>query len=227
MAPAGLTARAGCLAVGDGEVSTLWLRPRGAVAALTLAHGAGAGMRHAFMEALARALAAAGVATLRYQFPYMEAGRRYPDRPPRAIATVGAAVARARRLARGLPVLAGGKSFGGRMSSQAVAAGLEVDGLVFFGFPLHPPKTPGVARAAHLEAVAHPMLFLQGTRDALADLDLLVPICQGLGRRATLHPVAGADHGFAVLKRSGRTADEVLAELAETTRAWLERSVLS
>lgn len=216
------------IATDGGDVGALWLRPRGAVAVLALAHGAGAGMRHPFMENLAGALADYGVATLRYQFPYMEAGRGYPDRPPRLLATVRAAVSEARRLARGLPVLAGGKSMGGRMTSQAAAegSGLAVRGLIFFGFPLHPPKKPGIARAAHLAATDLPMLFLQGTRDALADLELLTPVCHQLGSRATLHEVAGADHGFAVLKRSGRDAAGVMTELATTTSAWIERRVL-
>lgn len=221
------------ISVDGTQVSALWSRPRGAVAVLALAHGAGAGMRHPFMETLAGALAAVGIATLRYQFPYMEAGRRFPDRPPRLIATVHAAVAEARQLARGLPVVAGGKSMGGRMTSQATAAGdlapgrRAVRGLVFFGFPLHPPKRPSIERAAHLAAIELPMLFLQGTRDALADLELLAPVCRRLGRSATLHRVAGADHGFAVLKRSGRTAEGVMTGLAATTRAWLEREVLA
>ena len=215
------------ISVGDDEVSALWSHPDGAVAVLALGHGAGAGMRHPFMEELAAALAETGIATLRYQFPYMEAGRRFPDRAPRLIATVQAAVAEAQELAPDLPLVAGGKSMGGRMTSQAAAAGdLPARGLVFFGFPLHPPKKPGIERAAHLEAVAVPMLFLQGTRDALAVLELLTPVCRQLGRRATLHEVVEADHGFAVPKRSGRLAGEVMAELATTTRGWLERQVL-
>jgi uncharacterized protein len=212
------------LPVGDDEVSALWLRPPDAVAALVLAHGAGAGMRHPFLERLAAELAAQGVATLRYQFPYVEAGRRYPDRPPRLTATVRAAVALAAELAGELPLLAGGKSMGGRMSSQAAADGAlpGVRGLVFFGFPLHSPNKPGTERADHLAAVELPMLFLQGTRDNLARLELLAPVCRDLGERATLYVVDGADHGFAVLKRSGRSADEVMTELAATTRGWLQ-----
>ncbi|MDH3523608.1 MAG: dienelactone hydrolase family protein [Acidobacteriota bacterium] len=218
-----LEAREHRVPLGEREVSALWLRPRGAVAALALAHGAGAGMRHPFLEGLAQALAAADVASLRYQFPYMEAGRRYPDRPPLATATVRAAVAATKKLARGLPLLAGGKSFGARMSSQAAAdGGLESAlGLVFFGFPLHPPGKPGSERAAHLERVGQSMLFLQGTRDAFADLDLLAPVCRRLGDRATLHVVDGADHGFAVPRRSGRAAPDVLGELAAATRRWI------
>jgi len=213
------------ISLDEGHVSGLWLTPARPIAALALAHGAGAGMRHVFMQALSEALAEAGIATLRYQFPYMEAGRRFPDRPPRLIATVAAAVATMRGLIGDLPLLAGGKSMGGRMSSQAAAAGSldGVRGLVFFGFPLHPPKKPGTERAEHLGSVEVPMLFLQGTRDALAGLDLLEPVCTELGPLASLHIVDGADHGFAVLKRSGRTPDDVLAELAGSTRNWLDR----
>lgn len=216
------------MAVGGEEVSALWLRPDAAVAALVLAHGAGAGVGHPFLERLAAELAAHGIATLRYQFPYMEAGRRYPDRPPRLTATVRAAVAYAAELAAGLPLLAGGKSMGGRMSSQAAAdAPLPgVGGLVFFGFPLHSAGKPGTERADHLRAVDLPMLFLQGTRDNLARLELLAPVCRDLGERATLHVVEGADHGFAVLARSGRTAAEVMTELGATTRGWLQWTVL-
>ncbi len=213
------------IAVGDTVVSALWRRPRVARAVLVLAHGAGAGMRHAFMAALVEALAAEKIATLRYQFPYMEAGRRSPDRAPRLLAAVRAAVAAGRQLARGLPLFAGGKSMGGRMTSRAAAAEplSSVAGLVFFSFPLHPPKKPGIERAAHLSEVEHSMLFLQGTRDPLAGLDLMEPVCRRLGRRAVLHRVEGADHGFAVLKRSGRTAGEVIAELASTTRGWMDQ----
>ncbi len=219
-----LAAKEHRVAVGEREVSVLWLRPHGAVAALALAHGAGAGMRHPFMESLAQALAAEGIASLRYQFPYMEAGRRYPDRPPLATTTVRAAVAHTKKLARGLPLLAGGKSFGARMTSQAAANGglQSVRGLAFFGFPLHAPGKPGTQRADHLKQVAQPMLFLQGTRDAFAGLDLLEPMCRELGARATLHLVDGADHGFAVLKRSGRTGEEVVRELTQATRQWCE-----
>jgi uncharacterized protein len=228
MATSQVMAREERVAVAGGDVSGLWLRPPDAIAAIALAHGAGAGMRHVFMERLAAALTGEGIASLRYQFPYVEAGRRVPDRPPLLIATVRAAVAHAERLAPELPLLAGGKSLGGRMSSQAAAAGgLAVLGLVFFGFPLHPPKAPAIERAKHLPAVALPMLFLQGTRDALADLSLLGPVCDGLGPRATLHQVIAADHGFGVLKRSGRAGEDVLAELAATTRSWLLGRVLA
>jgi hypothetical protein len=208
-----------------GEVSALLVRPAGARRLLVLAHGAGAGMRHRFLEALAGRLAGRSIATFRYQFPYLEAGRRRPDPPAALTATVRAAVAAAATVAPGLPLFAGGKSMGGRMTSTAAAeAPLPgVRGLVFFGFPLHPAGRPGTSRGAHLARVEPPMLFLQGTRDKLAELDLLVPVCAGLGERATLHEVDGADHSFHVLKRSGRTDDEVLDELAVTTDAWADR----
>jgi len=210
---------------GAGEVSAVLMRPADARWMLVLAHGAGAGMRHAFMEALAEELASVGVATLRYQFPYLEEGRGVPDRPKVLAATVAAAARAAREVAPGLPLLAGGKSMGGRMSSQAAADGLldAVRGLVFFGFPLHPPKQPGTKRAEHLSKVQVPMLFLQGTRDALADLKLLRPICKDLGPRATLHVIETADHSFHVLKKSGRNDQEVLRELAAATVAWAEK----
>jgi uncharacterized protein len=210
---------------GAGEVSALLLRPAKPRWMLALAHGAGAGMSHPFMEALAEELAGVGVATLRYQFPYMEDKRGVPDRPKVLTATVAAAVGSAKDAAPGLPVLAGGKSMGGRMSSQAAAEGLldGLRGLVFFGFPLHPPKQPGTKRAEHLFKVPVPMLFLQGTRDALADLKLLRPVCSELGSRATLHIIETADHSFHVLKKSGRNDQEVLRELAATTAPWAER----
>ena len=181
-------------------------------------------MSHPFMAKLANELASVGVATLRYQFPYMEERRRVPDKPAVLTATVRAAVQAAAKAAPGLPLLAGGKSMGGRMTSQAAAEGpLEgVRGLVFFGFPLHPPKQPGTKRADHLAKVTVPMLFLQGTRDELADLKLLRPVCAKLGPRVTLHFIETADHSFHVLKKSGRSDAEVLRELAETTVLWAE-----
>jgi len=210
---------------GGGEVSALLLRPAKARRLLVLAHGAGAGMSHPFMEILAGELAGVGVATLRYQFPYMEARRRSPDAPAVLTATVVAAVRAAAEAAPGLPLLAGGKSMGGRMTSQAAAQGpLDgVRGLVFFGFPLHPPNQPGTKRADHLAKVAMPMLFLQGTRDTLADLQLLRPVCAKMGWRATLHVIETADHSFHVLKRFGRSDPEVLRELAEKTASWAEQ----
>ena len=209
---------------GAGEVPALLMRPANARWMLALAHGAGAGMKHSFMEKLAGELAEAGVATLRYQFPHMEAGRGVPDRPVVLTATVAAAVRAAAKAAPDLPLLAGGKSMGGRMSSQASAQGLldGVRGLVFFGFPLHPPKQPSTKRAEHLFQVTVPMLFLQGTRDELADLNLLRPVCAKLGARATLHVIETADHSFHVLKKSGRSDEDVLRELAETAAAWAD-----
>lgn len=185
-------------------------------------------MRHPFMEKLAQELASDGIATLRYQFPYLEpkmgVRRRAPDSPSVLTSTVSAAVRTAARVAPGLPLLAGGKSMGGRMSSQAAAQGLldNVRGLVFFGFPLHPPNKPGTSRAEHLAGVPVPMLFLQGTRDTLADLKLLRPVCAKLEKRATLHIVDTADHSFHVLKRSGKDDAAVMRELAETTASWAD-----
>ncbi len=208
-----------------GEVSALLLRPADARWLLVFAHGAGAGMRHRFMAAISAALAGDGIATFRYQFPYMESGGRRPDMRAVLVATVRAAVAAARAAAPDLPLLAGGKSMGGRMTSLAAAEAslAAVRGLVFFGFPLHAAGRPSADRGAHLAAVSVPMLFLQGERDQLADLDLLRPICAGLGERATLHVVPGADHAFHVLKRSGRTDEQVIAELAATTAAFAAR----
>jgi predicted alpha/beta-hydrolase family hydrolase len=211
--------------VGDrGEVSALLCRPAKARRLLVLAHGAGAGMSHPFMAKMAEELAGVGIATLRYQFPYAEERRRVPDPPGVLTATVVAAVRAAAKAAPGLPLLAGGKSMGGRMTSQGAAQlPLEgVRGLVFFGFPLHPPGKPGTKRADHLAKVTIPMLFLQGTRDALADLTLLRPVCARLGSRATLHVIETADHAFHVLKSSGRTDEQVLRELAETAASWAE-----
>ncbi len=206
-------------------MSALLLRPAGARRLLVFAHGAGAGMRHRFMAAMSAALAEQGIATFRYQFPYMEAGGRRPDPRATLLATVRAAIAAARAAAPDLPLLAGGKSMGGRMTSLAAAeAPLEgVRGLVFFGFPLHAAGRPSSERGAHLADVEMPMLFLQGERDQLADLALLRPICAGLGERAHLHVMPTADHSFHVLKRSGRTDAEVLVELAGTVAAWSAR----
>jgi uncharacterized protein len=206
-----------------GKVSGILLRPSDAWAMYVLAHGAGAGMGHRFMESIAQALAERGIATLRYQFPYVEAGTRRPDPPGVLEATVRAAVAKARDSASELPLFAGGKSLGGRMTSNAMARRpLDgVLGLVFLGFPLHPPRQPGVTRAEHLDRVESPMLFLQGTRDDLAELGLVTSVCARLGPRATLHAVEGADHSFAVLKRSGRTDADVFDELALTVTEWL------
>lgn len=213
------------IAIDGGHVSGLLLLPVQPRAILVLAHGAGAGMRHPFMEEVSRGLAGQGIATLRYQFPYMEKGVGRTDSPAVATATVRAACDQTRAEFPALPLLAGGKSFGGRMTStaQAEAPLPGVAGLVFLGFPLHPPNRPGTARAEHLSRVRVPMLFLQGTRDDLADLGLIREVTGKLGSVATLHAVEGANHSFAVLKRSGRNAGQVLAELAETTAAWFSR----
>ena len=207
---------------GVGDVPALLYRPPGASFLLVLAHGAGAGMKHPFLESLSGGLGAVGIATLRYQFPYMEQRRKVPDSPKILTATARAAVAKANELFPDLPLIAGGKSFGGRMTSTAAAESplTNVRGIVFFGFPLHPPNQPGTKRAEHLKKVTVPMLFLQGTRDTLADLSLLRPICSELGAPATLHVIETADHSFHVLKKSGRTDEEVLKELAQTTRDW-------
>lgn len=203
-------------------MSALLLRPPGAERLLVLGHGAGAGAEHPFMDGIARALAGRRVATLRYQFPYMEEGRRFPDPRPVLRATVRAAVEAGREEAADLPLLAGGKSMGGRMTSAAAAeeplAG--VSGIVFLGFPLHPAGRPGTERAEHLSRVRLPMLFLQGTRDRLADLDLLRPVVEALGARAILRRVEEADHAFRVPKRVGRAEEDVLAELAGAVARW-------
>ncbi|MDR7333209.1 alpha/beta fold hydrolase [Roseateles asaccharophilus] len=203
-------------------VSALWLQPPQPRACYVFAHGAGAGMAHSFMEALAQALLAHDVATLRYQFPYMERGSKRPDSPAVAQAAVRAAVAAARERLPDTPLFAGGKSFGGRMTSQAQAARAMpgVRGLVFVGFPLHPAGKPGVERAAHLADVKVPMLFLQGTRDELAELTLLQGVVQGLQERATLHIEDDADHAFHVRVRSGRNDEQVVQSLAAAIAAW-------
>ena len=213
-----------------GDVEALLLRPDDANWLLVFAHGAGAGMHHPFMEHLAGQLAGCSVATLRYHFPYMQHRRKRPDPPAVLTATVRAAVAAASETAPGLPLLAGGKSLGGRMTSLTVAdersapgPGIaSVRGLVFFGFPLHPAGRPGTQRAEHLARVRIPMLFLQGTRDALADLALLRPLCDTLVPLSTLHVVEGGDHSFHMLKRFGKTDADVLAELACTAASWAE-----
>lgn len=203
------------------RVSGLLVVPPAARAGYVFAHGAGAGMTHAFMEAVAFELAARGIATLRYQFPYMEQGSKRPDSPKVAQAAVRAAVAEASELVPNLPLIAGGKSFGGRMTSQAEAlAPLGVKGLAFFGFPLHAAGKPSDERAAHLFDVRVPMLFLQGTRDSLADVSLLKPLVKKLGKRATLHLVDEADHSFHVPARSGRRDDDVRSETLDGFAAW-------
>jgi uncharacterized protein len=205
------------------RVSGLLQLPSGARACLVLAPGAGAGMQHSFLEILAAELSGRGVATLRYQFPYMERGSRRPDAPKLCHATVRAAVAEAMRLAPGVALFAGGKSFGGRMTSQAQAVSPlpGVRGIAFVGFPLHPPKQPSDARFRHLLDVKIPTLFLQGTRDALADLTLLEPLIGQLGDRATLKVFQDADHSFHVPARSGRKDAEVIADLAHAVADWI------
>jgi len=195
--------------VGEEAVSGLLLRPEGAKALYLFAHGAGAGMTHKAMESCAQGLATRGIATLRYQFPYMEKGSNRPDRPPVAHAAVRAAAAEAGKLAPDLPLFAGGRSFGGRMTSQAQALTPlpGVLGLVFLGFPLHPAGKPSVDRADHLANVKIPMLFVSGSRDALAELELLRPVVAGLGFHATLHIVEGADHSFRVAAKETEALD--------------------
>jgi predicted alpha/beta-hydrolase family hydrolase len=205
-------------------VSALLMRPAQPRACFIFAHGAGAGMSHSFMEAVALGLCERRIATLRYQFPYMEKGGRRPDPPALAHAAVRAAVTRAGQLLPKLPLIAGGKSFGGRMTSQAQAAAplAGVRGLAFFGFPLHPAGKPSIDRAKHLADVQIPMLFMQGTRDALAEITLLESAVERLGPSAALHLVEGADHSFHVLARSGRNDREVLNEILDGFATWID-----
>jgi predicted alpha/beta-hydrolase family hydrolase len=202
-------------------VSGLLTLPKGARAIYVLAHGAGAGMAHPFLAKFATLMAERGIGTLRYQFPYMEAGSRRPDSPKVAEAAVRAAVAEAAK--RRLPVVAGGKSFGGRMTSQAEAHGpMGVLGVAFIGFPLHPPGAPATTRADHLADVNVPMLFLQGTKDEFADMDLLKPVVKQLGKRATVHLIPDGNHSFHVPAKSGRKDADVMVELADTLAAWID-----
>ena len=208
-----------------GNVSALLILPQGAKALLVLAHGAGAGMRHRFMEDVAQKLADRSLATLRYQFPYMEKGIKRPDSEAVLTATVRAAVAAAKKYADGLSIFAGGKSMGGRMTSLAAAkASLDdVRGLIYFGFPLHAAGKPSANRGDHLFDITLPMLFLQGSRDALADLTLLKPLCARLGKRSELFVIDGGDHSFHLLKSSGRSDDQVLEETATKVAGWISR----
>lgn len=208
---------------GANKVSALLDMPAQPWAGYVFAHGAGAGMAHGFMSRFARGLAERGVAVLRYQFPYMEQGSKRPDPPAVAHAAVRAAVAEAAGRFAGLALFAGGKSFGGRMTSQAqaVAAMPGVTGLVFVGFPLHPAGKPSIDRAAHLANVGCPMLFLQGTRDELAALDLLQPVVQGLGARATLSMFDDADHAFHVRASSGRNDAQVMESMLDAMVGWM------
>jgi predicted alpha/beta-hydrolase family hydrolase len=207
----------------NAALSALLLRPDNARACFVFAHGAGAGMSHPSMETVATGLCDRGIASLRYQFPYMEKGSRRPDAPAVAHAAVRAAVAEAARCCAGLPLIAGGRSFGGRMTSQAqaIAPLPGVRGLAFLGFPLHPAGKPSVARAQHLSDIKIPMLFLQGTRDGLAELTLLEPVVKGLGGLASLHVVQEADHSFHVLARSGRNDREVMSEVLDALSVWI------
>jgi len=213
------------ITVGDVQVSGLLLRPDEANALYVFAHGAGVGMNHPSMASNAQGLAARGIATLRFQFPYMEKGGGRPDPPPVAHAAIRGAVAKAAEIAPDLPLFAGGRSYGGRMTSQAqaIAPLPDVRGLVFLGFPLHPAGNPGIERADHLERVEIPMLFVSGSRDALAEMSLLQPLVEGLGERATLHMVDGGDHGLRVLASSGRSNDEAQAEALDAVAGWITR----
>jgi hypothetical protein len=204
-----------------GNVSGLLLSPDSATHLLVLGHGASTNMRHATLQTIAERMADAQIATFRYNFPYMEHGYGR-DSQPTCMATVRSAVAVAHRLAPDLPLLAGGHSFGGRMTSNAAAESpIEgVRGLVFFSFPLHQPGQPATKRADHLSAITVPMLFLSGTRDELAYLDLLQPVCQKLGNLATLHLLDTADHGFRILKRTRKSDEDVFVEMARTVKEW-------
>jgi uncharacterized protein len=208
-----------------GTVSGLLLLPQGGKSLLILAHGAGAGMRHVFMQNAAEKLAANGVATLRYQFPYLEKGIKRPDNEAVLTATVRAAVAAAKKYTEGLPIFAGGKSMGGRMTSLAAAKSPldDVRGLIYFGFPLHAAGKPSADRGDHLFSIKLPMLFFQGSRDALADLKLLKPVCTRLGKRSELFVIDGGDHSFHLLKRSGRSDDEALEDVARNVAGWISR----
>lgn len=208
---------------GGATVSALWLAPVNARSLYVFAHGAGAGMAHKSMAAIGEGLAERGIATLRYNFLYMERGSKRPDTPALAHSVVRAAADEARTLAPELPLFAGGKSFGGRMTSQAqaLAALPDVRGLIFFGFPLHPAGKPSDERAKHLDDVAIPMLFLQGTKDTLAELDVLEPMVKRLGKRATLALSENADHSFHAPAKSGRKDADVLAEILDTAATWM------
>jgi predicted alpha/beta-hydrolase family hydrolase len=219
-----MSAKERTIALADGSsVSALWQKPKDTKAVLLLAHGAGAGMTHKHMAATADGLGARGIAVLRYNFAYMERGSKRPDNPPVAHAVVRAAVAHATKLAGGLPVFAGGRSFGARMTSQA--QGLEplpgVSGLVFFAWPLHPPGKAGVERAEHLSSVKVPMLFLQGTKDEFAETALLQATVKSLGKRAKLHLVDHADHSFHVPAKSGRKDPDVMDEILDVAVKWM------
>jgi predicted alpha/beta-hydrolase family hydrolase len=222
------TPRARHLTIEDKDItplSAILMKPRQARACFVFAHGAGAGMSHPFMEQVAAGLYARGIATLRYQFPFMEKGSKRPDSPALAHAAVRAAAAEARKRCRAMPLVAGGKSFGGRITSQAQAlrplAGVQ--GLAFLGFPLHPPDKPSIARAVHLSDMKVPMLFVQGTHDKLAEPGLLKSVTKKLGKLATVHFVDQSDHAFHVPARSGRTDADVISDLMDAFAGWLDR----
>lgn len=204
-----------------GQVSAILMRPPDATKLIVIGHGASTNMRHATLQTIAESMAAVGIATFRYNFPYMENGRGR-DSQPVCVATVRSAVGKASELAPDLPLFAGGHSFGGRMTSHAAAEGglTGVEGLVFFSFPLHQPGKPDTKRAAHLKDIQIPMLFLSGTRDDLADLTLLRDVCSSLGDRVTLHLLDTADHGFRILKKSRASTETVFDEMARTAKSW-------
>lgn len=209
----------------SGEVSAIYIRPKDAKWLLVFAHGAGAGMQHKFMNTASGKLADHGIATFRFNFPYTEKGKRSPDPQPILKKTIRSAVEAAQGLTGDLPILAGGKSLGGRMTSMAASENplRGVRGIVFFGFPLHAPGKPSAERAEHLMNVTVPMLFLQGTRDNLANLDLLEPVCQQLKKNATLHIIEDGDHSFHLPKSAGRSDEEVIGELAKVVAEWLRK----
>lgn len=211
------------VASSSGEVSAILMKPEDAVAMLVLAHGAGAGMKHPFMEKVATFLAEKGIATFRFNFPYIEKGKKVPDVPAVAMKTVQSAVEATSKYADQLPLFAGGKSFGGRMTSQAAATGMipSIKGIVFFGFPLHAPGKPGSERAVHLHDVKIPMLFLQGTRDSLADIGMMRELCDRLGNKATLYEVQGGDHSFHVSKSNN---EDVLNEICGMVTGWMKEN---
>ncbi|MGH2574481.1 MAG: alpha/beta hydrolase family protein [Ignavibacteria bacterium] len=206
----------------SGEVGAILMQPEKAEWLMVLAHGAGAGMQNKFMEKISIELVNNGIASFRYNFPYMEHGKKSPDPKPIILMTIRSAVEAAAKILPGIPILAGGKSFGGRMTSTADSENhlINIKGIVFFGFPLHPPGKPSAERAEHLFKVSVPMLFLQGKRDSLADLKLLKPICKKLGTRAHLHIIEGANHSFHMPKSSGINDDDVIKELAEKVKEW-------
>jgi predicted alpha/beta-hydrolase family hydrolase len=208
----------------DGEVSAILMCPENATHLLVLGHGAGADMRHITMQTIAERLAENGIATFRYNFPFMEK-RKSVGSPKTAIATVASAAAAARENCPDLPLMAGGHSYGGRMTSHAAAEGMleNVKGLIFFSFPLHAPNKPGDKRAGHLPQIKQPMLFLSGTRDALASLDLLKPVVENLGKKATLHLIDTGDHSYKILKRTRESKEDVFVEMARVVREWVDK----